>query len=233
MQKTSDIYKQIISGPHAWETSLVIGEKNDILSTRSEILTVGGEEIALNIGGADIGYKSDMIFSVSSDISVFPTSAPTAGGCVSRELNATVMGSLDEIARAAKVIPFVRCKNSTQTSEWIQKGVFFIDTRTAKKGGNGTVKTELTAYDGMMKLEIDFPQSTREWPATDREVVTDILAACGLEADDETMDAISNGFLIEYPVDFSCREVLQNIASMYAACFIMDDLGRLKMIQIV
>ena len=78
--------------------------------------------------------------------------------------------------------------------------------------------------------EADFPSSTDEWPRMDIDVVRDIASAIGTSVDTRTTQIMDKGYKINYPAEYSMREVLENIAAMYAGSFIMSDTCELLLI---
>ena len=40
------------------------------------------------------------------------------------------------------------------------------------------------------------------------------------------------GYPVQYPAEYSCREVLGFIAAMYAGCFVISDLGELRLVAL-
>ena len=129
----------------------------------------------------------------------------------------------------AELRPYQQITNGTLTSEWLPKGVFYIDTRDYSKDGG---KLMIHGYDAIMKLEADYAESNLQWPTTDISVVNEIAASIGVDVDQRTTDAIKNGYAIGIPTNYTKREVLSYIAAMYAGNFVMSDAGKLLLVQI-
>lgn len=202
MHKTSEIYREIISGVHWFETSL-------------------------EMDGVEYGPRS--IFSLGTRSRLFKDYTPSAGDCVSREISATVIVGDEIISRRAKLVPKVRATDGKRVSEWIQKGVFYIDTRKYDRRADDKVII-VTGYDDMRLAEADYPKTKLDWPAKDIDVVREIAAAMGVGIDQRTIDEMKNGYLVQYPAQFSQRETLGYIAAMYGGNFIMSDFGELLLI---
>ena len=98
--------------------------------------------------------------------------------------------------------------------------------------GSSIEKIKLHGYDDMLKAEQDYPASTLAWPARDIDVVREIAAFIGVSIDPRTIPIINRGYTIQYPTGYSCRDVLGYIAAMYAGCFVMSDIGELRLITI-
>jgi hypothetical protein len=132
----------------------------------------------------------------------------------------------------ARMVPYVRLTDGARHSEWIQKGVFYIDTRGKVEDGSSIEKIHLHGFDDMLKAEQDYPSSTLSWPARDIDVVREIAAFLGVSVDARTDPIINRGYRINYPAGYSCRDTLGYIAAMYAGSFVMSDLGELRLITI-
>lgn len=206
MQETSSIYKQLLADPGHWkEYSLEIGES-----------------------GADSGFRENTIIRMSTQKSIFPESTPTVGNCIAGQISVEMIKPKGDIPRRARLSPYVRLTNGIEHSEWIQKGVFFIDHREYSGGENE--RMVISGYDHIILTEADFPSSTDEWPRMDIDVVRDIASAIGTSVDTRTVQIMNNGYKINYPSEYSMREVLENIAAMYAGSFVMSDTGELLLV---
>ena len=206
MQETSDLYKQLLRGMHSVETRLAIGESVDADESKLMLL-----KTSLNL------FSEDTI---------------SIGSCVSGEIDVEMLQPSATIPRRAKLKPFVRLTDGVQFSEWIQKGEFFIDTREVRESDNGIKVLVLHGYDAMLKAEQNYPASELAWPATDVAVVQEIAKAMGVTVDARTFELMTQAYQVQLPSTYSCREVLGYIAAMYAGCFIMSDLGELRLITL-
>lgn len=215
MQETSDLYKELYRNDHQVENRLLVGSKDTPLA---ELETAYGE---------------DMLVSMSTAVRMFSGETPTVGSCVSGEISVKMLYPADQPPRQAKLVPQVRLTDGTRYSEWISKGVFFIDTR--KKGGEniGVETLTLTGFDAMLRAEQDYPASALDWPARDIDVVGEIAAFMGVEIDPRTIETMTKGYTVQYPGgEYSCRETLGYIAAMYGGCFIMNDVGQLRLVKL-
>lgn len=61
-------------------------------------------------------------------------------------------------------------------------------------------------------------------------MVKEIANAMGVAVDKRTVQLMNHAYPIEYPGDYSQREVLGFIAAAYAGCFVMSDLGELRLV---
>ena len=198
-------------------------------------------ETRLNINGTY--YGQSVLMSVGATYRVFSEEQPTVGGCLAAELEVKMLAPSASIPRMAKVQPYVRVTDGTQTSEWIPQGVFYIDTRETTHNDDGLDILTLHCYDSMLKAEADFSRSTVTFPAKDYKVVQIIATAMGLQSsitahtgiDARTKTLMNNGsgkYNIALPVGYSMREVLSNIAAMYCGNWIMTYEGKLRLVTL-
>lgn len=238
MQQTSALYQELFAGYQAgvqgihFETSLAVGDAGVLITKKGESITFGGTSILIGTTGGDGGYDESILISMEIDFRVFSEESPAVGNCVSAEIDVEMDKPFGEIPRQARLVPYVRLTDGKRRSEWIQKGVFYIDTREDKKDGSSIEKIVIHGYDDMLKAEQDYPTSTLSWPAKDIDVVREIAAFIGVSIDARTLLIISHGYSIQYPAGYSCRDVLGYIAAMYAGCFVMSDIGELRLITI-
>lgn len=205
MQSVSETYKQIVAGEYKTQVKLL----------------VNGTE-----------YGHEMLRTLKTKGRVFTQDLPTVGGCYSGEIDITMQKPAQSIPKKAKLQPFIRVHdlNETRFSEWIPKGVYYIDTRKTAEDGTKIKVLTLRGYDDMLKAEMDYPDSELVWPAKDIDVLREIAAFIGVELDERTVENVVNGYDIPFPEGYSCREVLGFIAAMYAGNFIMSDTGKLRLV---
>lgn len=206
MQATSDLYRQILSSDNHWF------------------------ETKVRINGVD--YGEDVLFSVSTETAMF-TNDPEVGRAIAGEIDVSLLSPEETIPPMAKVEPFVRIADSLETSEWLPKGVFYIDTRETTRNGNGLDILSIHGYDSMLFAEQLYPSTTHEWPMVDTAVVQEMADAMGVTVDPRTYDLMNAGYMIPLPGSYSIREVLGYIASMYVGSFIMTETGLLRLVSIL
>lgn len=229
MQETSSLYKKLLADPGHWkEYTLVIGETGSLVTEKSETITFGGTEILVASPGADSGFRESSIISMSTQKSIFSDSNPTVGNCIAGQITVEMMKPKGDVPRRARLAPYVRLTNGKEQSEWLPKGVFFIDHR--EYSGDENERMTVYGYDHIILAEEEFPSSTHTWPRKDIDVVRDIASEIGTTLDSRTVKIINKGYLINYPVGYSMREVLENIAAMYAGSFVMSDSGELLLV---
>ena len=165
---------------------------------------------------------------MSTQKSIFSGSNPTVGNCISGQISVEMMKPKGDIPRRARLSPYVRLTNGKEHSEWIRKGVFFIDHR--KYSGDENERMLIHGYDHIILTEDEFPSSTHTWPRKDIDVVRDIAIEIGTSVDSRTTQIMNKGYEINYPAGYSMREVLENIAAMYGGSFVMSDVGELQLV---
>lgn len=234
MQETSALYQELLASNHKMETRLAIGETGVLITKQGDAITFGGISILTGASGADGGYDASLLVSMETDNGVFSQESPEVGACVIGQIDIEMHKPFGDIPERARLVPYVRLTDisGTRYSEWIQKGVFYIDTREKKEDGSPIEKIIIQGYDDMRKAEQDYPSSTLSWPAKDIDVVREIAAFLGVSIDARTIPIINRGYTIQYPAGYSCRDTLGYIAAMYAGCFVMSDLGELRLITI-
>ena len=229
MQETSSLYKRLLADPGHWkEYTLVIGESGVLVDEFSNRITFGGTAILVASTGADSGFRESSIIKMSTQKSIFSDSNPTVGNCIAGQITVEMIKPKGEIPRRARLAPYVRLTNGIEHSEWIPKGVFFIDHR--EYSGDESERMVVNGYDHIILTEEEFPSSTNEWPRKDIDVVSDIANKIGASVGKRTVQVMNKGYEINYPAGYSMREVLENIAAMYAGSFIMSDIGELLLI---
>lgn len=209
MQPTSDLYKELWSNYHWKETRL-----------------------AVNDSDPNDGYNESDLISMKISGQVFAADAPVVGGCVSRTISIQMKQPTVDVPRQAKLVPWVRLTDGVRSSEWIQKGVFYIDTRKKTEDGSDFEVLTIEGYDDILRAEQYYDTTTMSWPAVDIDVVNDIAAHIGVAVDPRTVEVITNFYQVDCPTDYTYRETLGYIASMYGGCFIMSDLGQLLLITL-
>lgn len=168
------------------------------------------------------------LWNVSTRGGLFSGSTACIGSCVAREIDLTVMPQ-GAIPRMAEIIVWVRPVADGIEADWLQKGVFYIDTRYQDKV---TGLLTIHGYDAMLKAEETYLQEgdTGEWPRSERVVVAEIAARMGVELDSRT---VLTDAPIPYPNDYTMREILGNIAVSRAGNWIITDAGKLRLVPLV
>lgn len=188
--------------------------------------------LSINDTPPDESYGENILMAINTTRKVFAQDLPTVGGVIAGEISVEMMMPDETIPRMAKLMPYVRLRNleKTRYTEWIPKGVYYLDTRKKREDNAGNLRLQITGYDDILRTEQDYPESQLSWPASDTDVVTEIADFIGVEVDDRTFDIMQNDYQVENVDGYSCREVLGYIAAMYGGNFIMSDRGKLRLV---
>lgn len=232
MRATSQVYNRLIADEnHTFEVSVVIGEPGVLITRQAEHILFGGFSILVDRGGAESGFRTSNIVSLSLNQAIFQSSAPSIGNCISAEVTLSMIEPAAVIPRMAQIIPYVRVVLGNEHSEWVQLGTYFIDTREQTRDDTGVNILTLHGFDRMLMTEQDFPISvSHNWPATDIQVVRDIAATINADIDARTVSAMTYGYSIQLPSGYSCRDTLSYIASLYGGNWIFNNDGELQLI---
>lgn len=235
MQTTSALYKTLLASKTARREVRVLidcePDADNYLrdSDHDTVLDSQNTPIGTNITyeGQKAYYEEDL-FEATIDGALFAESTLSFGGCVSRELRLRLYPRGANIPRMAKMEPQVRLRDGDVVSEWIPKGIFYIDTReTDRSSGILT----LTGYDAMLKAEAEYisPGDVGVWPLPMSVVAAEICSMMGLEMDSRTE---ITDYPVELPTGYSMREVLSAIAAANAGNWIITDDGKLRLVRI-
>lgn len=206
MQTTSALYKSIVAGEHYFETKI----------------TLNGNEVT-----------EDKIISLKREILGMSGTAPTVGGAVCSILHLTIINPSYTIPTRAEIKVYVRARNDTQTSEWIQSGTYYIDTRHRNSSYNDVETIEFTAFDSMIKTESDYPDTDHDWPYLDKLVVAEIAQAIGVEVDSRTYGNMTAEYMVNPPTGEVMREVLEHIAAANCGNFVITAENKLLFVPLI
>ena len=206
MQTTSALYKTIVAGDHYFESKI----------------TINGNELA-----------EGQIHSLSKERLGMNGNIPAVGGAVCSTLFLTIINPNFTIPARAEIKVYTRARNATQTSEWLQAGTYYIDTR-AKNTTYGAVDTlTITAFDAMIKTEADYPDTNHNWPYLDRNVVAEIASTIGVSVDSRTNGNLTAGYMVELPTGYVMREVLEHIAAANCGNFVITAENKLLFVPLI
>ncbi len=188
---------------------------------------------------AGVTYSSDVLISARTSKDVFESgSGLSVGNCISGQLDLALLKPETAIPKMAEIKLYLKIFNSTEESEWIPKGVYFISTREEEIEDDGIDVIDIHAYDAMMKLEQpaanEGDQST--WPKTDIQALRYAAEKIGVEIDPRTVSLINKGYSVPYvgygEDGYSLREMVGYIAAMYVGNAVITDEGKLHIISI-
>ena len=204
MQTTSSLYNTILADSNHWfETRVLIN---------------------------NVVYDETKLFSVSTHVEMFQNT-PTIGKAVAGEIEIKMLKPSVDIPTMATLQPQVRVCNASNQSEWLAQGIYYIDTRETTKNQDGLDVLTIHGYDTMLKAEHMY-NGRITGTSTDIQMVNEIAYQMGVSVDPRTTALITNGYTIPLPTGYSYREVLGFIASMYVGCFIMSEVGELRLVSL-
>lgn len=200
MQQTSLLYHTLLQDP----------------ATRKEIRVAINGQI----------YGESGIVSLLTSANLFPEDTMSVGGAIAKEID-LVLYNPGSIPRSAQMIPSYRLVKGGQASEWIQKGVFYVDTR-AYDEVSGTLT--IHGYDDMLRAEQEWvPDQSLSFPMPMKDAFYEIARLMGVTVDPRTQ--FNSGYLVDYPANgYTMRDVLRFIAAAHAANCIVTDAGQLRMV---
>lgn len=181
-------------------------------------------ECKLLIDGVE--YGENALVSVETENNLFAEEAPSCGNAVSGTITAKLRTPSNVIRTKAKMELFARVTSGELKSEWIPKGVYFLDTREKQKAKNGEdTIIVLDGFDAILMGEQEYIPSG-DWPKSDAEVLEEMCWILGVEC----VWQPDKNFPIQKPVGYSVREIIGYIAAMYGGSVTMDDSGKLKFV---
>lgn len=186
------------------------------------------KQTRVDINGVSYYGESTQIRYLETYGGLFPKKVGV-GGTQSQEIDVSVRYGGESIPRMARMNVFVRLVLGDEATDWIPKGVFYIDTR--KKDALTGCLT-IHGYDAMqLANQVYLPEGeTGEWPKGADVVAADIAARLGVEIDSRTV--LDSSIMVPYPNDYTMREVLGYIAAAHGGNFIITDDGALRLIPL-
>jgi len=162
------------------------------------------------------------ILSISIYGGLFAQNTLSFGGCYSRMLKMSFVPGAISIPVMAKVQIYVQLDDGVTQSEWISKGIFYIDTRQTDAAG----VMHIVAYDAMLMTEQLFSFSTS--PQLMSATAAEIATAIGVTIDSRTT---FDTYYCNVVTGYSMRQILGFIAVANCANWVITDDGKLRMIR--
>lgn len=201
MHSTSALYKTILAKPHRSECKAIIN---------------------------GVEYTDADLVSVFVQAQLFGREAPSVGNTVARMVKIEMLAPEQTIPTQSRIELYARIRSGNDVSEWIPKGVYFVDTRsTSKTRDNGSLTLVLEGYDAMLKGEQIYA-STGTFPKTDAALLTELCGLIGVTSNYTP----SRGYSIDKPNEYSVRELLGFIAAANGGNFVISDDGKLEFIPL-
>lgn len=259
MQNTSALYRQLYALQNHWFETKVNINGVDYFEDQLFAVSTSSRLFARNpdVGKAVAGEINVTLIDPAEDIPVMAVVRPYVRACgyiVAAEQPRVIGGivyltdassidgediaTLDGAAINSNIVYYPNI-TELQESEWLPKGVYYIDTRQTSHNDDGVTLMELHGYDAMLKAEQywgDDMMPSGGWPddgLTDIQVAQMIAAKMGAEVDSRTVTDMDGGYKIPMPIGYTLREVLGYLAAPYLGCFIMTEQGKLRMVSIL
>lgn len=259
MQNTSALYRQLYALQNHWFETKVNINGVDYHEDQLFAVSTSSRLFARNpdVGKAVAGEINVTLIDPAEDIPVMAVVRPyvrvcgyivaaeqprVMGGIVyltdASSIDGEDIATLDGAAINSNIVYYPNI-TELQESEWLPKGVYYIDTRQTSHNDDGVTLMELHGYDAMLKAEqywdADMMPSDG-WPddgLTDIQVAQMIAAKIGVEVDSRTVTDMDGGYKIPMPIGYTLREVLGYLAAPYLGCFIITEQGKLRMVSIL
>ncbi len=179
-------------------------------------------EYGFDINGTWYGTESEVSHSVSSGL----YEEFGIGNASIAQLAMSLYAQ--DIPKSATVKRYIRLKNGEQVSDWLPKGVFFINRRTVDDG-----YWTLEAYDAMRKAETVWePDQSLVFPMSMIDAVAEFARIMGVSVDERT--TLNASYTIDYPAnDYTIRQELQYIAAAHGGNFVITGAGALRLIPLI
>ena len=130
----------------------------------------------------------------------------------------------EPIPRMAVITPCIK----EDGGEWVPQGAFYADTRE-----NDSFSTVITGYDAMLKGEVIYlPNgSVGQWPKTMLSIAQEI-AMDVLKVGWDSRNAIPSSYMMQYPNEYTCRELLCHIAAACGGNWIITAENKLLLVPL-
>ena len=239
MQEVSELYKKILSGGDYWfEISVTVGESGRLVDNDGGLILFGGDVILVDTGGPESGFREDKLFSIKSNQDLFADGCPGVGSAMAGYADIEMVAPYN-VPKNARIAPYCRATNGAETSEWLQQGVYYIDTREQTHTDRGYDILKIHAYDAMLLAEITYPSDNQhDYPLLDKEIVQFIADnmkidpdGSGIQVDPRTWEIMTAGYEFPLPAGYSMREVLCMIGAAYGGSFIISPVGELRLVS--
>lgn len=180
------------------------------------------KEYAFDINGTWYGPESEVSHSVESGI----FQELGIGNAETSKLTLKLFA--DNIPRGGVIKRFVRLVNGEQHSEWISKGVFFINRRSMEDN-----QWTIEAFDVMRKAEAVWePEPPIKFPLSMTDAVTIFCGLMRVQLDSRTK--LNDSYKLARPDNaYTIRQILKYIAAAHGGNWIVTDEGKLLLLPLI
>ena len=256
MLNTSQTYKDIVAADNHWfviklvidevgtftETDLVsIETSGEVVGTKPEIGIAASGEVQLTMMDPTTAIpRMGVLRPYFKAVGMLPQSTTAA---IENDYLALTDAEItdnylvpDEDDSGAYVADDYLCFAATveveTESEWLPKGVYFVDTRKYSTYGSESVVT-IHGYDAMLKFEQEYPSTNHAWPYLDADVVAEMAQTVGVTVDQRTYDVMTSQYMVNLPTGYTMRETLEHIAASYCGNFCISPEGKLLLVPLI
>lgn len=195
------------------------------------IVGAGDYQIETKLVINDVDYMESDIYTLKTSRQLFTSQSPTVGNAVVGKLETMIKVPNVEIPKAAGIKPYIRVFNDQLVSGWLQKGVFYIYQRSIDED-SGTMS--IVAFDAMFRGNQAYPSSSLTWDDTHPyawQVFSEIIGFMDLTSDPDTLLKIkSANYVVQFPAQYTLRDVLGSIAAMYGGNFVITNEGLIRLV---
>lgn len=180
------------------------------------------KEYAFDINGTWYGPEQEVSHSVDSGL----YEQFGIGNAATAQLTMSLFAN--NIPRAAAIKRFIRLRNGERVTEWLPKGIFFVNRRSDDAG-----YWTIDAYDAMRKAEaVWVPDQSLSFPMTMPAAAAEFARIMQVELDPRT--TLNPAYTIDYPAnDYTIRDELRFIAAAHGGNWIITDEGKLLLIPLL
>lgn len=148
------------------------------------------------------------------------------GGAAAAKLTLSLFA--ETVPRAAVIKRYIRLRSGDQVSEWLPKGVFFVNRR-SEEDGYWTIE----AFDAMRKAEQPWePDQSLAFPLSMPAAAREFARIMQVELDPRT--TINPAYTIDYPANgYTIRDELRFIAAAHAGNWVITGEGRLLLVPLL
>lgn len=164
---------------------------------------------------------------------------PTIGQCIAATFACAIYEASSAVPRMAAVSVAYRLAlplpegsmEDLTVSEWITLGTTYIDTRQVDEASKALI---LSCYDKMLVGNVTYLDVTGfgEWPQSQAAVAAEIASIMGISLDSRTALRTGAGYMVEYPNDLSCLEVLGYIGVANAGNWCITPANDLRLVPL-
>ena len=204
-------------------------QNTSVIPNYDAIYASGNYIVETKLSINDVEYFESDLFSVKTFRAMFDEALPSAGNAYCGRIELSMILPADEIPKGAEIKVYIRLRNNTLVSGWIPKGVFYIYQRDID---TETGRMDIVGYDALYRANKKYPTSSLVWSDTSpraRAVLDEIVSFTNIQLDNRTKNAIPYGaaYVVQFPAQYTMRDVLGSIAAMFGGNFCMSDEGKL------